>query len=268
LLWKFILGDEMRIAIFGDIHGNSIALDAVLANIDQQGGVDGYWLLGDYAAIGHDSVGCLERLSQLEDAILIRGNTDRMLTQDFALGPSFDELLTEDLESAAASARLHVSFAWTLGQVMQAGWMDWLQALAPEHRRTLPDGTKLLLVHASPGTDSGDGLHPYSTEEDLNLLFSEDEASLIIVGHTHVAVDRQYQDKQLVNASSVSNPFPPDLDANYLILNADDKGYSIERRSVSYPREAVIRHLEERNHPGRAYIMAFMRGENAAGWQR
>jgi predicted phosphodiesterase len=37
----------MRIALFSDVHGNSIALDAVLQDIQAQGGVDAYWVLGD-----------------------------------------------------------------------------------------------------------------------------------------------------------------------------------------------------------------------------
>lgn len=37
----------MRLAILSDIHGNSIALDAVLADIATTGEVDEYWVLGD-----------------------------------------------------------------------------------------------------------------------------------------------------------------------------------------------------------------------------
>ena len=37
----------MRVAIFSDIHANSIAFDAVLADIAAQGGVDAYWALGE-----------------------------------------------------------------------------------------------------------------------------------------------------------------------------------------------------------------------------
>lgn len=36
----------MRLAILADIHGNPIALDAVLGDIEERGGVDGYWALG------------------------------------------------------------------------------------------------------------------------------------------------------------------------------------------------------------------------------
>ena len=39
-----------RIALLSDIHGNSIALDAVLADIDERGGADEHWVLGDVVA--------------------------------------------------------------------------------------------------------------------------------------------------------------------------------------------------------------------------
>ena len=258
----------MRAAIFGDIHGNSIALDAVLADIGQQDVVDQYWLLGDYAAIGHDPVGSIERLSQLPNAILIRGNTDRMLCEDVAPDSEFDKLITEDPAKAKSSARLHASFAWSLGQVQQAGQLYWLSNLPLEYRAALPDGTQILLAHASPGTDTGPGLHPHHTDWELEERFGSDEADPIIVGHTHVPVDRQVSGKHLINASSVSNPFPPDLDAYYLILEADESGYSLRHHTVAYDRQRVIQTLEDLKHPGRDYIIGFMRGEDKADWMR
>ena len=44
----------MRIALLSDIHGNPIALDAVLKDIEGRGGVDTYWILGDMVALGPD----------------------------------------------------------------------------------------------------------------------------------------------------------------------------------------------------------------------
>ncbi len=52
----------MRIAILSDIHGNVLALDAVLADIQRQGPPDLYWVLGDLIALGSDPVAVLERL--------------------------------------------------------------------------------------------------------------------------------------------------------------------------------------------------------------
>ena len=55
----------MRLAILSDIHGNSLALDAVLADIQSQGEVDEYWVLGDFSALGYDPVTPLETISAL-----------------------------------------------------------------------------------------------------------------------------------------------------------------------------------------------------------
>ncbi len=57
--------------------GNPIALDAVLADIEAKGSVDGYLVLGDLVAVGHDPAGVLERLVKLPGARFVQGNTDR-----------------------------------------------------------------------------------------------------------------------------------------------------------------------------------------------
>ena len=78
----------MRLAILSDIHGNPIALDAVLADIQRQGKVDAYWVLGDFDALGYDPVTPLEKLAALPHASFTRGNTDRyVVTEDLPLPP-------------------------------------------------------------------------------------------------------------------------------------------------------------------------------------
>ena len=53
----------MRLALMSDLHGNPIALDAVLGHIQASGGVDGYLVLGDLVSSGYDPAGVLRRLS-------------------------------------------------------------------------------------------------------------------------------------------------------------------------------------------------------------
>ena len=67
----------MRLALLSDLHGNPIALDAVLADIEAKGSVDGYLVLGDLVAVGHDPGCVLERLVRLPGARFVQGNTDR-----------------------------------------------------------------------------------------------------------------------------------------------------------------------------------------------
>lgn len=200
----------MRIALLSDIHGNSIALEAVLEDIQAQGDVDAYWVLGDLAAIGYDPVGVLERLAELPQARLIRGNTDHYLVTGERPKPTIEEC---EANPALWSACVEVasSFSWTQGAVMVTGWVEWLAGLPLENRIVLPDGTRVLCVHASPGCDDGQGVHPGVSKKALKLLVAENEADLVCVGHTHWPMDMRIDGVHLVNVGSVSNSFPPDL---------------------------------------------------------
>ncbi|MGD2158033.1 MAG: metallophosphoesterase family protein [Anaerolineales bacterium] len=258
---------EFRSAILADIHGNSIALDAVLEDVERKGGVDQYWLLGDYAAIGFDPVGVLQRLERLSDVKLIRGNTDRYLVEQQQPGPSLVEV-RKNLKLMEVYAHIASSFAWTTGAVGSAGWLPWLSELPLEIRVKLPDGTRVLAVHAAPGNDDGGGIHPGLTDEDIEELIRGVDAELILFGHTHTTFDRTIRGVRLVNPGSVSNPFPPDLRARYTLLDANGEGYTLSFHQVEYDRQAVIRASREVNHPAAEYIASFMCGERRPSWAK
>jgi diadenosine tetraphosphatase ApaH/serine/threonine PP2A family protein phosphatase len=130
-----------------------------------------------------------------------------------------------------------------------------------EVRLTLPDGTRLLGVHASPGRDDGPGLHPKHSDDTLEQRLAGCEADLVIVGHTHVPLDRQVVRIHVINLGSISNPVTPGLQATYVLLDADENGYSIQLRRVDYDREAVIKAIEQVRHPTPSFLIGFMRGE-------
>ena len=256
----------MKIAILADIHGNSIALDQVLKDIESIG-VDEYWLLGDFAAIGHDPVGVLERISNLPHAHFIHGNTDRYLVTGELPWPQFLDV-TKDPELAHLHIHVARSFAWSTGAVGATGWMPWFRNLPLEMCFTLPDGSRVLAVHAAPGTDDGMGININTSDEELSMLISGVDADILLVGHTHLPFDRTSRMVRVVNPGSISNPFPPDLRASYVILQADRDGTKIVHRRVEYDREAVIRSVRDVNHPAAEYIERFMRGENRKNWMK
>lgn len=259
----------MKIAVLADIHGNSLALDAVLADVAAQGGVDAYLVLGDLAALGPDPVGALERLAGLPHARFVRGNTDRYLASGLR-GPEFDVTPEEvAADPSVLRRRLEVarSFAWTQGMLTAAGWLEWLADLPLEQRLTLPDGTRLLGVHAAPGSDDGDGVHPMLTAAKLQALVGGCEADLVCVGHTHTPLDVTAGSVRVVNPGSISNAFPPDLRASYVLLEAEASGVELHRRRVEYDRQAVIAQLEAVGHPAPSYLIRFMRGENRPAWE-
>jgi predicted phosphodiesterase len=249
----------MRLALLSDIHGNPLALEAVLADIQAQGGVDAYWILGDFVALGYDPVGVLERVTALPSARYLRGNTDREVVSDERRSMLLKDI---DAEPGMAETVLEVegSFAWTQGYVTAGGWFDWLAALPLTLTMTLPDGTRLLGVHAAPGTDEGPGIHLKLTDDKLYELVKTSEADLICVGHTHIPLDRTVNGIRVVNLGSVSNPVMPSLQASYVLLEADASGYQLHHHEVAYDRQAVIEAIRAVHHPASSHIIPYIEG--------
>ena len=81
----------MRIAIFSDIHGNSVGLEAVLADIESKGGADHYWVLGDHIDKGPEPFKVMNRLLSLPNAEFIHGNGDRHIANGTRPGPRIED---------------------------------------------------------------------------------------------------------------------------------------------------------------------------------
>ena len=255
----------MRIAVMADIHGNPIALDAVLEDVGAQGGADEYWVLGDLVALGYDPVGVLERLARLPSAVYVRGNTDRYVVTGERPGPWPAEA-EMDPSLVARVVEISGNFAWTQGAVLATGWADWLAALPLEQHLTLPDGTRVLLVHAAPGMDDGWGFRPDLDEAAAARLLMDRGAGLVCVGHTHCPQDRQVGGVRVVNPGGVSNPSPPDLRASYALLEADARGYAVTLRRAEYDRAAVLAEIDRVCHPAAGYLRQFMLGQYRPPW--
>jgi predicted phosphodiesterase len=255
----------MRIALLSDIHGNPIALDAVIRDIQAQGGVDMYWILGDMAAIGYDPVGVLQRLTELPDVHFVRGNTERYVVKGDRPGPTLEEAQA-DLVILQQLVDVNNSFSWTQGVVTVTEWFEWMASLPIERRMELPDGTRLLGVHASPGRDGGRGIRPDVSDAELQSLLAGRDSDLLCVGHTHWPMDFTVEDMRIVNLGSVSNPLPPDLRASYVILEAGKQGYQIQHRLVDYDHQAVIAAVKQSHHPAGKYIISHMLGQRQPPW--
>ncbi len=255
----------MRLAILSDIHGNLIALDAVLTDIQEQGGVDGYWILGDFSALGYDPVGVLERVTTLPNASFTRGNTDRYIITGERPGPTLQEAQAHP-QLVPRLAELAANFAWTQGFIQARGWWNWLAELPLEVRLVLPDGTRVLGVHAAPGLDDGPGINPMLDEGALRELLAPARADLVIVGHTHFPLERCVDTVRVLNLGSVSNPITPPLQASYALLEADTNGYQVRLRFVDYNRQAVIETIEQVAHPAASFLTQYMRGEKISPW--
>jgi predicted phosphodiesterase len=255
----------MRIALISDIHGNPLALEAVLADIAAQGGVHTYWLLGDFSSLGYDPVGVLERVTQLPNASFSRGNHDRYTVTGERPGPTVEQAQAKP-HLVGLLVEMTANLAWTQGHIRASGWWDWFVQLPLELRLTLPDGTRMLGVHAAPRLDDGPGIIPLLSDDELRTLLAPADANLVIVGHTHVPLDRTIDGVRVVNIGSVSNPMRTRLEASYALLEADSNGYHVQLRYVDYDHQAVIEELRRVKHPTVDFLAKFMRGELLPPW--
>jgi predicted phosphodiesterase len=248
----------VKLGVLSDVHANPIALDAVIADGTAQG-VDRWWVLGDLVNVGPEPIACLERLVALPDVSITSGNGERYVLTGDRPGPYFDEVVARP-ELLPVFVEVESSLSWTRGVVASHGWLDWLGDLPLETRLTLPDGTRLLGVHASPGRDESAGITPGRPEDELRADLEGADADIVLAGHTHQPTDRRVGDVRAVNGGSVSNPTTDDLRAGYVIVHADRHGHRVEHRRVAYDHEAFIARTERSGHPTADFILSFQRG--------
>ena len=249
----------MKLGVMADVHGNRIALEAVVADARSLG-VDAWWVLGDLVAIGPEPVATLELIADLPNVTITRGNTERyVLTTDRPLPHRADAL--ESVETLDLLIAVESSFSWTRGTLAATGWLPWLDGLPLEVRITLPDGTSMFGVHATPGLDDGPGITPHRDAGELAAALSVAGADIVVGGHTHQPTDRVVAGIRALNPGSVGNPIVDDRRAAYVVVHADADRHHIEHRRVAYDREAFLERLAESGHPQQDYIASFQRGD-------
>lgn len=224
----------MRIAILSDIHGNVVALDAVLADLASRGPFDQIVVAGDLVWSGPRPREVVDRVVALGAAV-IQGNTD-----------AFFDAAPEGKEPSRFAAHL----MWMHGQLGPER-SAYLRGLPFSHHiaPTSAPGHDLLVVHANP-RDMERPIMPRASEIELDaLLLAAGQApswQALAFGHLHTPFTRTWRDRLLVNVSSVGLPMDGDHRAAYAILtweaNATPGGaWRAEHRRVLY-RTAVVAH--------------------------
>jgi predicted phosphodiesterase len=262
----------MRLGIIADVHGNDVALRAVLDDAaDFQ--VDRWWVLGDLVLSGPRPVEVLELLRSLPGVEMLRGNTDRYILTGEQPAPhatAADAARRVDL--VERYGLMAAGIGWTRGVLTQAGLLGTLTGLPGQLRLGLPDGTRVLGVHASPDADAGPGISPDISDDDLGRVLAGCAADVVIGGHTHRATDRVVNGVRALNPGSTGIPLRPG-EAGWLLLEFADAperradpargtiaGLRTEQRIVPFDVDAVVRDLHARLHPNTEFLAAVLTG--------
>jgi len=227
----------LKYALISDVHSNLPALEAVLADIDEQEDVDVIYHLGDlvgYAPWPNETIAVVQDLGIRG----IAGNYDSTVATDYKhCGCKAESQRGEELS--------HLSYEWTRAHV------------SPESKRALgelpfrldlrPMGghksrPQLILVHGTPTLNT-----LYWTEDrpdsfcvKMARAANAKEGDLIAFGHTHKPWHREVAGIHFVNTGSVGKPKDGDWRAGYVIVEAQDEVKNVEFVRVEYDLERAV----------------------------
>lgn len=236
----------MRLAVLSDIHGNLDALEAVLYDLQAQGGADHLWVLGDLAAFGPDPSTCIQTVRELPEVKVIQGNTDRYLVT--GVRPRIPNPTEENWGTLPALLQERdATFTWTLTQL---NWEEgeYLMKLGTDLSLEIDGYGWVVGFHAVPGDDEG-MLTPETPDHDVRDALLDREGRLAFGGHTHIPMDRDLGDWRMVNPGSIGFPFDGDSRAAYALVNFENGTAEVNIRRVAYDIEAVITKLQQQDHP-------------------
>jgi predicted phosphodiesterase len=215
-------------ALISDLHGNLLALDAVLADA-ARAGVDRIVCLGDVATLGPRPRAVLARLRALECPCIV-GNHDAFL------------LDAELIRTYTETPIVVDAVDWCRAQ-LDDGELDFVRTFVPELTLPLDGDATLRCYHGTPRSHMED-LPPSATPAELDRFLAGRAATVFAGGHTHLQMLRQHRGAFVVNPGSVGMPFreaplgaPPTImpHAEYAIVAADEvrlKRVPLDRRAL------------------------------------
>lgn len=218
----------MRIAVFGDVHGNLAALEATLGEIERLK-PDRIVVIGDVVDGAPDSLACWNRVAAL-GVPLLRGNHERYL---FDYGT--------ERASPEWSMPHFAPVRWARKQC-DDGVRAQMAAL-PLHLK-LPEAPELLFVHASFRNDH-DSLFAHTPDETIVPFFEGSSEPWIIRGHNHLAGIKPWKGRTIVNLGSVGLPLDSHAAAQFAVLERRNSGWTVTHKAVPYDVDATVRRFRD-----------------------
>jgi predicted phosphodiesterase len=211
----------MRVAALYDVHGNLPALQAVLADLDD----DVQIVSGGDLVAGPLPSECLTLLRE-RGARFLKGNADR-----FVLDRSGEDAWAYERLTDAERAEV-------------AGW--------PASVELDVDGLgRVLFCHGSPRSDE-EILSAATPDDVVAEALGGADADVVVGGHTHQQFDRAVGGVRFVNAGSVGLPYEGRAGAFWAVLGPD-----VELQRSDYDVHAAATELEATGYPRvREYLVS------------
>jgi predicted phosphodiesterase len=226
----------MRVAVLSDIHGNAVALEAALSDL-QRFPADQLVCLGDAIQGGPQPAEVVAELRRLA-CPLVMGNADAWLLTGRETG---NEGVTPEQEAMRQ---------WSLERLSSED-RQFIADFVPTVSLPLPEGKTLLAFHGSP-TSFDEILLPDTPYEDFVRVYGPYAPAILTGGHTHRQFIRQLGETLFFNPGSVGAVYDigqEDEPANeirhfpwaeYAVLEVTGDRLALEFRRAPYATQALI----------------------------
>ena len=225
----------MKVAFLSDIHGNAVALEAVLQDIREQS-TEQIVVLGDLSYRGPEPKKCIELVQQLQTHV-IKGNADEWIVRGIGQG-EVPERVFEMMQRERE---------WSLSR-LELAEVQYLQHLPTEVHLSINDRT-IHAFHATPHS-LFEMVLPHAEDEVIKSnLMSHSQSDITLYGHIHRSYIRIVEGKMVINTGSVGLPFDGCAMASYSMIDIDKAGITASIRRVRYDLERVARQYQEAEYP-------------------
>jgi predicted phosphodiesterase len=221
------------ITIFGDIHGNLPALEAVFLDMEARG-LTNLYCLGDLVGYGTFPNEVITHIRERSIPTLM-GNYDQ------GVGNSSDDCGCA-YKTEIDRRRGEQSIAWTNAHTTEEN-KAFLRSL-PAHIPLQLDDLRVLLVHGSP-RKVNEYLFEDRPDDYFERIIDVSEANVLICGHTHLPYHKLLPSgRHVINAGSVGKPKDHDPRAGYITLTVTGHHVRVEFLRVPYDIERAAQAIE------------------------
>ncbi len=226
----------MKIAVFGDVHANLPALDAILQHA-QAHGAEMLWNTGDLVGGGPFPEEVVSRLREGQHQV--QGNMDRKIIKRGRGRKKDMPHLPKDQTKA-------LMMIWTYSQLSKQS-VAWLKKL-PEQVRLNVEGKRVLIVHGSPQSMT-EHLRPDTPEDRFRELAATSDADIVVCGHSHVPFMKKVDGVWFLNPGSVGRPDDGDPRASYAMLYLRPGYFQFRINRIEYPVDDTVTACQECGMP-------------------